>query len=132
LTKHQRELLEEFDITVGNPHYTLLIVFGVNDCSSCMTEKKYWNRVTQFDNVEVLAVGYHEFEDEFWKCIPNYGFNFEVLYDGKAVFKSLFTGAAKTPYKLLLKGDKIVYKEGPNMDSISQEAFFQRISEITQ
>ncbi|MBN2542886.1 hypothetical protein JXI42_08455 [bacterium] len=127
LTNSQRALLDKFEIELSDGQYTLLIIFGVNDCASCMAEQKYWNQLNNKPNISVIAVGHHEFEDEFWKCIPNYGLNFKVIYDGEAAFKESFVGNEKTPYKILIKEYRLILQDGPNTDNISQEVSFRKI-----
>ena len=132
LNSEQKALCEKHGIALDSTEtkYTLLIIFGVDDCISCMEEARYWNKLAKLDNLDVIGIGYHEFEDEFWKAIPNYNFEFDVLFDGGASFKRKFGPKRSTPFKVLLQGDKIILKDDPNMYQVAQKAIYEEITDI--
>jgi len=84
--------------------YKIIIVFDINDCSTCLTEYRLWNQIDKYFNkndIYIIGVCNTKSKISIKKFIFERNIHFPILYDYKRIInKSLDINF--TPVRLLL------------------------------
>ena len=97
----------------------VLILFNVNDCSSCLLEHTLWQKIHEkfsLKNVLVLGISHTKNIEDLLYFVEERNINFTVLHDpDESVLKNL--GITTSPLRILLnRENKILEIERPDPD----------------
>lgn len=113
-----------WDLSDDKSFFKVLIIFDVNDCSSCLLEYTLWKKIHEkFSNKHVLVLGISHTKDieDLLFFIEQRQINFTVLHDpAESVRKSL--GKIPSPLRILLdKNNEILEVHRPDPELALQK-----------
>jgi peroxiredoxin len=119
------------DEVLAGAEFTLFVFLSPSDCSPCLAEIELWRQLASTrDGLSICAITRHTNALELRQWIDSLDLNFLVLCDDGGRLTEEF-GVLTSPFKVLAdsKG-RILLKEGPAFDKVSQKAFIRRLDGI--